>query len=100
MELESMRFYQTAAKRTTNLSARKLLDEVAVAEQAHEDLAGRTGNGIERDRSEEGRGSNPPADVCSSGHSTGSCGAHGWICLDVAPAFAAALPRETVGMPS
>jgi erythrin-vacuolar iron transport family protein len=41
MELESMRFYQTAAKRTTNLSVRKLLDELAVAEQAHEDLAGK-----------------------------------------------------------
>ena len=41
IEAESMRFYQTAAKRATNLSARKLLDELAVAEQAHEDLAGK-----------------------------------------------------------
>jgi rubrerythrin len=41
MELESMRFYQTAAKRTTNLSVRKLLDELAAAEQVHEDLAGK-----------------------------------------------------------
>ena len=41
MELEAMRFYQTAAKRTTNLSVRKLLGELAVAEQDHEDLAGR-----------------------------------------------------------
>ena len=40
MELESMRFYRTAAKRTTNLSVRKLLDKLAVAEQVHEDLAG------------------------------------------------------------
>ena len=39
MEAEAMRFYQTAAKRTTNLPVRKLLDELAVAEQDHEELA-------------------------------------------------------------
>jgi erythrin-vacuolar iron transport family protein len=41
MGAEAMRFYQTTAKRATNLSVRKLLDELAVAEQAHEDLAGK-----------------------------------------------------------
>ena len=39
MEAESMRFYQTAAKRATNLPVRKLLDELAVAEQVHAELA-------------------------------------------------------------
>ena len=47
MELESMRFYRTAAKRTTNLSVRKLLDELAVAEQVHEDLAGKLNGELE-----------------------------------------------------
>ena len=47
MEAESMRFYQTAAKRATNLSVRKLLDELAVAEQAHEDLAGKLNRELE-----------------------------------------------------
>jgi len=47
MELESMRFYQTAAKRTTNLSVRKLLDELTVAEQVHEDLAGKLNRELE-----------------------------------------------------
>ena len=47
MELESMRFYQTAAKRTANLSVRKLLDELAVAEQVHEDLAGKLNRELE-----------------------------------------------------
>jgi rubrerythrin len=41
MELESMRFYQTAVRRTVNQSVRKLLDELAVAEQVHEDRAGK-----------------------------------------------------------
>jgi erythrin-vacuolar iron transport family protein len=47
MELESMRFYQTAAKRTTDLSVRKLLDDLAVAEQLHEDLAGKLNRELE-----------------------------------------------------
>ena len=47
MEAESMRFYQTAAKRATNLSVRKLLDELAVAEQVHEDLAGKLNRELE-----------------------------------------------------
>ena len=41
MEAESMRFYQAAAKRTTNLALRKLLDELPLAEQLHLDLAGK-----------------------------------------------------------
>jgi rubrerythrin len=48
MEAESMRFYQTAAKRTTSLSVRKLLDELAVAEQLHEDLAGKLSRELEQ----------------------------------------------------
>jgi rubrerythrin len=47
MELESMRFYQTTAKRTIDLSVRKLLDELAVAEQVHEDLAGKLSTELE-----------------------------------------------------
>ena len=47
METESMRFYQTAAKRATNLSVRKLLDELAVAERVHEDLAGKLNRELE-----------------------------------------------------
>ena len=82
MEAESMRFYQTAAKRTTNLSVRQLLDELAAAEQAHEDLAGKLKTDLEESGARK-RGSNPPADVCSSGYSTGSGGTHGWFCLDV-----------------
>jgi rubrerythrin len=41
MEAGSMRFYQTAAKRATKLPMRKLLDELALAEQGHGDLAGK-----------------------------------------------------------
>jgi rubrerythrin len=40
MEQESMRFYQEAAKHTANPSVRKLFNELAQAEQKHEDLAG------------------------------------------------------------
>lgn len=39
MEEESMRFYQSAAKLTTDLEVRTLLDELAAIEQEHEDLA-------------------------------------------------------------
>ena len=35
MEAEAMHFYQAAAKRTTNLALRKLLDELPLAEQLH-----------------------------------------------------------------
>jgi hypothetical protein len=62
MELESKRFYQTA-KRTANLSVGKLLDELAVAEQVHEDPCGQIQQGLGRLGGEEGRGSNPSADV-------------------------------------
>jgi erythrin-vacuolar iron transport family protein len=47
MELESMRFYQTAAKRTTNVSVRKLLDGLALAEEVHEDLASKLDKELE-----------------------------------------------------
>lgn len=39
MEHESFHFYQSAAKRATNLDVRRLLDDLASAEQDHEDLA-------------------------------------------------------------
>lgn len=39
MELEALKFYQAAAKRTDHVDVRKLLDELAIAEQQHEDLA-------------------------------------------------------------
>ena len=39
MEYEARKFYEVAAKRTSNLSARKLLTELALAESAHEELA-------------------------------------------------------------
>lgn len=39
MEIQSQHFYEQAAKRSTNLSIRKLLDELAAAEQEHENLA-------------------------------------------------------------
>ena len=47
MEADSLRFYHTAAKRTTNLSVRQLLDELAAAKQAHEDLAGKLKTDLE-----------------------------------------------------
>lgn len=47
MELESMRFYQTAAKRTTDVSVRKLLDGLARAEEVHEDLASKLNRELE-----------------------------------------------------
>ena len=47
MELEAMRFYQTAAKRTTNVSLRKLLDGLAHAEEVHEDLASKLNKELE-----------------------------------------------------
>ena len=39
MEEESLRFYQSAAKLTTDLAVRTLLDELAAIEQEHENLA-------------------------------------------------------------
>ena len=39
MEVESMRFYQSAAKLTTDLAVRALLNELAAVEQDHENLA-------------------------------------------------------------
>jgi len=39
MEEESMRFYQSAAKLTTDLAVRTLLDELAAVEQEHESFA-------------------------------------------------------------
>jgi rubrerythrin len=47
MGAEAMRFYQTTAKRATNLSVRKLLDELAVAVQVHQDLAGKLNRELE-----------------------------------------------------
>jgi rubrerythrin len=39
MEYEARNFYEAAAKRTSNLSIRKLLNELAVAEASHEETA-------------------------------------------------------------
>lgn len=39
MEIESMNFYKTALKQTTNPAVRELLEKLAAAEQDHEDLA-------------------------------------------------------------
>ncbi len=39
MEAESLRFYQSAAKLTTDLAVRSLLDELAATEQTHENMA-------------------------------------------------------------
>ena len=39
MEYESQKFYEAAAKRTSNLSVRKLLNELAVVEASHEEMA-------------------------------------------------------------
>lgn len=39
MEYESRSFYEAAAKRTSNLSVRKLLNELALVEASHEELA-------------------------------------------------------------
>jgi rubrerythrin len=39
MEYEAQRFYESAAKRTTDLSIRKLLNELALVEATHEQMA-------------------------------------------------------------
>jgi len=39
MELESLRFYQSAAKRSSHPGVRQLLNDLAATEQGHEDLA-------------------------------------------------------------
>jgi erythrin-vacuolar iron transport family protein len=39
MEYEARRFYEAAAKKTANLTIRKLLNELALAEASHEELA-------------------------------------------------------------
>lgn len=39
MELEALKFYQAAIPRTNHVEVRKLLDELAIEEQKHEDLA-------------------------------------------------------------
>jgi rubrerythrin len=39
MEYEAQKFYETAAKRTANLSVRTLLNELAIVEAGHEEMA-------------------------------------------------------------
>jgi rubrerythrin len=39
MEYEARRFYEVAAKRTSNLATRKLLNELALVEASHEEMA-------------------------------------------------------------
>ena len=39
MEYEARNFYEAASKRTTNLSVRKLLNELALVEASHEEMA-------------------------------------------------------------
>ena len=39
MEYEAQKFYETAAQRTSNLSVRKLLNELALVEAGHEEMA-------------------------------------------------------------
>jgi len=39
MELNALRFYRTAAKRAKNPAVRQLLEQLAIAEQGHENLA-------------------------------------------------------------
>ena len=41
MEFQAARYYQKAAERTTDVGTRKLLGDLALAEQGHEKLAGR-----------------------------------------------------------
>ena len=100
MEAESMRFYQTAAKRATNLPVRKLLDELAVAERAHEDLAGK----LNRELEESGRGRQriKPTGGCLFFKSSNRVLRGSWMDLfrRWLPSSRRPLPRATVGMPS
>ena len=48
MEYESRSFYEAAAKRTSNLSVRKLLNELALVEASHEELAAGFRESMER----------------------------------------------------
>ena len=83
MEAESMRFYQAAAKRTTNLALRKLLDELPLAEQLHLDLAGKLHREVEESGARNAEDQTHRRTFASSDHSTRSGGTHGWICLDL-----------------
>ena len=47
MEEESLRFYQSAAKLTTDLAVRSLLNELAATEQIHENMAADMMEGLE-----------------------------------------------------
>lgn len=53
MEVESMRFYQSAAKLTTDLAVRTLLNELAATEQEHENLAAGMQENIESSGAEK-----------------------------------------------
>jgi rubrerythrin len=48
MEYEARSFYEAAAKRTSNLSVRKLLNELALVEASHEELAAGFRESMER----------------------------------------------------
>lgn len=48
MEYVARTFYETAAKRTSNLSARRLLNELALAEASHEEMAAGFRESMER----------------------------------------------------
>jgi rubrerythrin len=49
MEYEARRFYEAAGDRTTNLSLRKLLNELALAESGHEEMAAGFRETLEKD---------------------------------------------------
>ena len=90
MEAESMRFYQAAAKRTTNLALRKLLDELPLAEQLHLDLAGKLHREVDESGARTAEDQTHRRTFVSSDHSTRSGGTHGWICLDLSSRLRAA----------
>ena len=100
MELESMRFYQTAAKRTTNLSVRKLLDELAVAEQAHEDLAGKLNRELEESGARKAEDQTHRRMFVLQVIQPGLAGLMDGSVSTLAPVFAAAFATRDSWMPS
>jgi rubrerythrin len=100
MELESMRFYQTAAKRTANLSVRKLLDELAVAEQVHEDLAVKLNRELEESGARKAEDQTYRRTFVLQVIQPGLAGLMDGSVSTLAPVFAAAFATREVGMPS
>ncbi len=80
MEKQAARFYTEAAKRVTDASTRRLLGDLALAEQGHEEIAGALGEACGRGGAGS-RGRDGTAPVHPDLRAAGTCGPDGRLGL-------------------